>query len=121
MPEKILGMSIIINNREWVSYSAKTSYGETEREKWRLLIVLLIKNGYVIIAVWCRGGCNKTGGWKGATISAKLTALDFLWMIYCLKSIKFSYLSCGYIDIDRWHDDIKDRLLCYLVLSSNDT
>jgi len=35
-------------------------------------LVLLIKNGYVIIAVWCRGGCNKTGGWKGATISAKL-------------------------------------------------
>ena len=35
---------------------------------------------------------------------------------FSVKSIKFSYLSCGYIDIYRWHDDIKDRLLCYFYL-----
>ena len=51
MPEKILGMSIIINNERVSECTLPKGYGKTECEKWRLLIVLLIKNGYVIIEV----------------------------------------------------------------------
>ena len=59
---------------EWVSKLLCQKVMEKLSVKNGDYLVLLIKNGYVIIAVWCRGGCNKTGGWKGATISAKLTA-----------------------------------------------
>ena len=47
---KILGMSIIINNRR-VSELLPKEVMEKLCEKWRFFIVLLIKNGYVIIAV----------------------------------------------------------------------
>ena len=61
MPEKILGMSIIISNGR-VSKLLCQKVMEKLSVKNGDYLVLLIKNGYVIIAVGCRGGCNKTGG-----------------------------------------------------------
>jgi len=60
---------------EWVSkLLCQKVMEKLSVKKGDYLQYLLIKNGYVIIVIWCRGGGNKTGGGKEATISAKLTA-----------------------------------------------